>query len=65
LSNYIMLFLFLSTFIYAQINHSGGNIVHFNVDDDTVGLSDTLGSWVNNFNDHRSNYYDVIRNDHG
>ncbi len=53
--------LFLCSFLYAQYS---GNLIHLNVNQDTVNYSDTLGVWkkeVTEYSSYSSQYIDIVR----
>jgi len=57
----IVLLLISFSFVYSQLPQSSGNLLHINVNQDTVSLSDTLGFWQNGINDYHSKYRNIIR----
>lgn len=51
----------LNSLLFAQAQNSSGNLIHLNVNDDSVNISDTLGFWENDVDDRYSNYFDIVR----
>ena len=59
----LLIVLLPAVILFAQLSQSSGNLLHVDINSDTVNIADSLGSWVNGIDDHYSAYKDVIRMD--
>ncbi len=53
--------LIIFSLVYSQLPQSSGNLLHINVNQDTVCYSDTLAFWEYGINDYYSKYRNIIR----
>ena len=55
-----LIFIVVCTVSYAQNNNSKGNLIHVNVNQNSIDYTDTLGFWQYGINDMYSSYYDIV-----